>query len=84
MLGGAWRGRAAAGGRAALGGAVPPRGMLKHSFEDPKHDDYLHVVVVFTLNRSFYPTTSVVPPVSLLILHPRDTNSAVTVRQRKT
>ena len=32
------------------------------------------VVVVFTLNRSFYPTTSAVPPVSFLILHPRDTN----------
>ena len=30
------------------------------------------VVVVFTLNRSFYPTTSAVPPVSVLILHPRE------------
>ena len=28
-------------------------------------------VVVFTLNRCFYPTTSAVPPVSVLILHPR-------------
>ena len=35
-------------------------------------------VVVFTLNCSFYPTTSAVPPVSFLILHPRDTNSVVT------
>ena len=33
--------------------------------------------VVFTLNRSFYPT-SAVPPVSFLILHPRDTNYVVT------
>ena len=33
----------------------------------------LHVfAVVFTLNRSFYPTTSAVPPVSFLILHPRE------------
>ena len=46
-------------------------------------------VVVFTSNRSFYPTTSAVHhPVSVLILHPtycRDTNSVVTqtaVRQR--
>ena len=30
------------------------------------------VVVVFTFNRSFYPTTSAVPPVSFLILHPRE------------
>ena len=30
------------------------------------------VVVAFTLNRSFYPTTSAVPPVSFLILHPRE------------
>ena len=29
------------------------------------------VVVVFTLNRSFYPTTSAVPP-AFLILHPRE------------
>ena len=29
-------------------------------------------VVVFTLNRSFYPTTSAVPPMSYLILHPRE------------
>ena len=36
------------------------------------------VVVVFTLNRFFYPTTSAVPPVSFLILHPRDTNYVVT------
>ena len=38
----------------------------------------LVVVVVFTLNLSFYPTTSALPPVSLLILHARDTNSSVT------
>ena len=30
------------------------------------------VVVVFTLNRSFYPSTSVVRPLSALILHPRE------------
>ena len=30
------------------------------------------VIVVFTLNRSFYPTTSAVPPVSFLILDPRE------------
>ena len=30
------------------------------------------VDVVFTLNRSFYPTISAVPPVSFLILHPRE------------
>ena len=29
------------------------------------------VVVVFTLNRSFYPTTSALPPVSFLIIHPK-------------
>ena len=28
------------------------------------------VVVVFTLNRSFYPTSAAAPPVSFLILHP--------------
>ena len=39
------------------------------------------VVVVFTLNRSFYLTTSAVPPVSFLILHPKKipgTNYVVT------
>ena len=30
------------------------------------------VFVVFTLNRTFYPTTSAVHPVSVLILHPRE------------
>ena len=30
------------------------------------------VAVVFTLNRSFYTPTSAVPPVSFLILHPRE------------
>ena len=30
------------------------------------------VVVVFTLNRSFYPTTLAVPPVSVLFPHPRE------------
>ena len=42
------------------------------------------VVVVFTLNRSFYPTTSAVLPVSFLILHPREipgTNYVVTDSQ---
>ena len=38
------------------------------------------VVVAFTLNRSFYPTTSAVPPVSFLILHPREMQNYV-VRQ---
>ena len=33
-------------------------------------------VVVFTLNPSFYPTPSAVPPVSFLILHPRAITSA--------
>ena len=31
--------------------------------------DGVTVVVVFALNRSFYPTTSAVHPVSVLILH---------------
>ena len=35
------------------------------------------VCVVFALNRSFYSSTSV-DPVSVPILHPRDTNSVVT------
>ena len=40
---------------------------------------WLHAdTVVLTSNRSFYPTTSAVPPVSFLIIHPRDTNSVVT------
>ena len=39
------------------------------------------VVAVFTLNRSMYPATSAVPPVSFLILHPRDTNYVVTDSQ---
>ena len=30
------------------------------------------VVVVFTLDRSFYPTSSAVPTASFLILHPRE------------
>ena len=30
------------------------------------------VVVVFTLNRSLYPTTSAVPPMSFLIFGPRE------------
>ena len=41
----------------------------------------IFIVVVFTLNRTFYPTTSAVPPVSFLILHPREmpgTNCVVT------
>ena len=49
---------------------------------------YCCVVVVFTLNRSFYPT-SAVPPVSFLILHPNgNANYVVTdssvARQSKT
>ena len=46
----------------------------------------LVVVVVFKLNRSFYPTTSAVPPVSFLILRPREIQILLsqTVRQRKT
>ena len=40
---------------------------------------WLHAdTVVLTSNRSFYPTTSAVPPASFLILHPRDTNYVVT------
>ena len=41
--------------------------------------------VVFTLNRSFYPTISTAHPVSILVLHRinRDTNSAVTDWDRK-
>ena len=35
-------------------------------------------VVVFTLDRSFYPTTSAVPPVSFLIPHLREIQSLVT------
>ena len=44
------------------------------------------VVVVFTLNRSFYPATSAVPPVSFLIIRPREIQIlwSQTVRQRKT
>ena len=41
------------------------------------------VVVVFALNRSFYPTTSAVPPVSFLIHHPREIQMMWSVRQRK-
>ena len=43
------------------------------------------VVVVFALNRSFYPTTSAVPPVFFLI-NPREIQImwSQTVRQRKT
>ena len=40
------------------------------------------VVVVVTLSRSFYPT-SAVPPVSFLILHPRDTKFVVTDSERE-
>ena len=43
--------------------------------------------VVFTLNRSFYPTTSAVPPVSFLIFHPGGEIQIMwsqTVRRRKT
>ena len=36
-----------------------------------RHRIYAYVVV-FTLHRSFYPTTSAVPPVSFLILYARD------------
>ena len=50
------------------------------------HGYNIPVVVVFTLNRSFYPRTSPVPPVSLLILHPREIQImwSQTERQRKT
>ena len=41
------------------------------SYLTPKVDPILNIVVVFTLNRSFHLTTSAVPPVSFLILHPR-------------
>ena len=36
------------------------------------------VAVVFTLNRSFYPT-SVEPPTSFLMLHPTEKNHGVTI-----
>ena len=41
------------------------------------------VVVVFTLHRSFYRRTSAVPPVSFLILHPREIQ-ILWVRQKRT
>ena len=47
------------------------------------HNNY---VVLFTLNRSFYPTTSAAPPVSFPI-HPREIQilwPQTVVRQRKT
>ena len=48
------------------------------SFVSTKMDHTCMIpVVVFTLNRFLYPT-SAVPPVSFLIIHPRDTNSVVT------
>ena len=37
---------------------------------DLGHEVYVHVVV-FTLNRSFYPMTAAVHPGSVLILHPK-------------
>ena len=45
----------------------------------------MQVVVVFTLNCSFYPTTSAAHPVSVLILYPREIQImwSQTVRQRK-
>ena len=44
------------------------------------------VVVVFTLYRSFYPTTSAIPTVSFLILHPREIQIlwSQTLRKKKT
>ena len=36
----------------------------------PRYTAVVVVVVFFTLNHSFYPKTSAVPPVSFLILHP--------------
>ena len=42
---------------------------------EPSRRMQTHIVVVvfvFTLNRYFYRTTSAVPPVSFLILHPRE------------
>ena len=42
------------------------------------------IVVVFTLNRYFHPTTSGVRPVSVLILHPININREIRlVKQRK-
>ena len=50
---------------------------VSHSTYCCRHIDTpnkIHVTaVVFTLNRSFYPATSAVPPVFFLILHPRET-----------
>ena len=53
---------------------------IEIEFEIEKRD------VVFTLNRSFYPRTSAVPPVPFLILHPREIQIlwSQAVRQRKT
>ena len=41
-------------------------------------------IVVFTLKRSFYSTTSAVPPVYCLILQQRDSHSVWSHRERKT
>ena len=50
-----------------------------------RRNELVVVVVVFTLNRSFYPMTSAIPAVPVLILHPREipgTNYVVTVREK--
>ena len=57
--------------------------LVRTSYHDVCAPNVIAVaVVVFTLNRSFYPTTSAIPPMSFLI-HARDSNSVVTVTQRK-
>ena len=51
---------------------------------DPREVQTLGLkTVVFKFNRSFYPTTLAVPPVSFLILHPRDTNYVVTDSEKE-
>ena len=47
-------------------------------YELKRQLNFCVVAAAFTLNRSFYPTTSAVYPVSVLILHPRDANYVVT------
>ena len=60
-----------------LSGEGPPKQYVGF-MASPRSTQRLIVVVVFTLNRYFYPTTSAVPPVSFLILHHREINYVVT------
>ena len=66
--------------------------IMKLSLSSSPHLFPMHAVVgggggiVFTLNRSFYPTSSAVHPVSVLRLNPREIQIlwSQTVRQEKT